>query len=86
MAGEDGFRDDPDAAVIAGEVYAWAGGVSWYIIWYVQVSGQIGKDEKMRTFLATTNLTAINFTFIFFFANTFLPSSASVSTQLKVPS
>ena len=23
MAGEDAFQDDPDAAVIAGEVYAW---------------------------------------------------------------
>ena len=25
MAGEDGSPDDPDAAVIAGEVYAWTG-------------------------------------------------------------
>ena len=46
MAGEDGFPDDPDAAVIAGEFYAWAGGVSWYIIWNVQLSGQIGENGK----------------------------------------
>ena len=52
MAGEDGLLDDPDAAVIAGEVYAWAGagGVSCYIIWNVQVSGQIGEDGKNDNF------------------------------------
>ena len=53
MASEDGFPDDPDAAVIAaGEVYAWGGtgGVSWYIIWNVQVSGQIGEDGKNYNF------------------------------------
>ena len=66
MAGEDGFPD-ADAAIIAGEVDAWAGGESLYI-WNVQVSGQIGKDRKMTTFLVTNfNSNKLYFYFILLF-------------------
>ena len=75
MAGEDGFPDA--AAVIAGEVYTWAGGESWYIIWNVQVSGQIGEDRKMTTFLATnfdSNKLYLYFLSLFFAKLSFNPS------------
>ena len=49
MAGEDGSPGDLDAAVIAGEVYAWTGAPSGMY----KYRGRLERTEKMTTFLVT---------------------------------